>query len=238
MSFVHSKASRVLVNDTHLTGTIRGYSLGHTRQLADVTSPLDDGHRWLPGLLGGSLSLQGLFDSTAGSVHTKASAAVGVDNGLLVTVLPDGFTIGQPAFIAVTDLEGYTVDATVSDAVSVQIDGAPDDGVDWGVSQHAHGAETATGNSTSVDGTAATTGGGVASLHVTAASGTTPSATVKVQHSTDNSAWVDLITFTAATTATSERKTVTGTVNRYTRETRTISGTTPSFTYAVAFARR
>lgn len=238
MAFVHSKNSRVLVNDGHLSGTINGYTVGHSRQLSDVTTVLDDGARWLPGLLGGSLALRGLFDSAAGSVHAKVSAAVGVDNGLLVTVLPDGFTIGKPAFIAVTDLEGYTVDASVAEAVTVAVDAAPDDGVDWGVCQHAHGAETATGNSTSVDATASTTGGGVASLHVTTVSGTTPSNTVKIQHSTDNSAWVDLITFTAATAATSERKTVTGTVNRYTRETHTISGTTPNFTYAAAFARR
>ncbi|HEX6969860.1 MAG TPA: hypothetical protein VF174_13770 [Micromonosporaceae bacterium] len=238
MSFVHAKNSRVLVNDAHLSGTINGYTLGHTRQLSDVTTVLDDGHRWVPGLLGGSMALRGLFDSAAGSVHETVSAAAGVDDGLLVTVMPDAFTIGRPAFIAVTDLEGYSVDASVSEAVTVQIDAQPDDGVDWGVSLHAHGAETATGNSASVDNAESTSGGGVASLHVTAVSGTTPSLTVKVQHSTDNSVWVDLITFTAATAASSERKTVTGTVNRYTRETHTISGTTPSFTYAVAFARR
>jgi len=50
--------------------------------------------------------------------------------------------------------------------------------------------------------------------------------------------WVDLITFSAATAATSQRRTVAGTVNRYVREQHTISGSTPSFTYAAAFARR
>lgn len=237
MTFVHSKSSRVLMNEDHLSGSITGYTVGHTRQMSETSVILDDGAKFIPGLLGGSVSIQGLFDSAAGNIHEEISAAVGTDNSLLVTVLPDGFTIGKPAFIAVTDIENYQVDASVSEAVTVAIDAMPDDGVDWGVSQHAHSADTATGNSTSVDNTAATTGGGVASLHVTAVSGTTPSNTVKIQHSADNSAWVDLITFTAATAATSERKTVTGTVNRYTRETHTISPGA-SFTYAAAFARR
>jgi hypothetical protein len=61
---------------------------------------------------------------------------------------------------------------------------------------------------------------------------------VKIQHSTDNVTFADLITFTQATDVTSQRISVTGTVNRYTRETRTIGGSsTPTFTYAVAFAR-
>jgi hypothetical protein len=47
----------------------------------------------------------------------------------------------------------------------------------------------------------------------------------KIQHSTDDSIWSDLITFTNVTaTPAKERLTVAGTINRYTRFIRTVSG--------------
>ena len=59
---------------------------------------------------------------------------------------------------------------------------------------------------------------------------------VKLQHSVDNSVWVDLITFTAAAAPTSETFEVAGTVNRYLRDQRTINASS-SLTYVSGFAR-
>jgi hypothetical protein len=98
-------------------------------------------------------------------------------------------------------------------------------------------ARTATGNGTSHDNGAATTNGAVAHQHVFAKSGTTPTLDQKIQHSSDNSTFVDLIAFSQKTAAGSERVAVTGAINRYTREAHTITGTTPSFTGAVSLAR-
>lgn len=93
---------------------------------------------------------------------------------------------------------------------------------------------TATVNNSSVDYGAQTTTGAVAILHVLASSGGTW--VLKVQDSSDNAAWADLITFSADGSAiTSEYGTVTGTVDRYSRfqATRT-SGTV---TCIVSFMR-
>jgi hypothetical protein len=78
--------------------------------------------------------------------------------------------------------------------------------------------------------------GGVAYLHVTAATALT-SATVKVQHSVDGTTWVDLITFAAVTARhTSQRAEFTGTVNRHVRAiVSALTGT--SVTVHVAFGR-
>ncbi|UBU11603.1 hypothetical protein [Nonomuraea gerenzanensis] len=239
MAFVHSKQGRVLVNDKHLSGRINGWTVAGERNLGETTTLLDDGARFIPGLRAGSINVTGLFDGEDGDIDETIQATDGALDGLLTTVLPDGFTIGKPAFIATSNLSSYTVESSVSDTVSLTVETTPNDGVDHGRVVHAHTAETATGNTaTSVDNGASSLNGGVASLHVTAASGTTPSLTVKVQHSVDGNTFVDLITFSAATAAGSQRRTVAGTVNRYVRETHTISGTTPSFTYAAAFARR
>lgn len=97
-----------------------------------------------------------------------------------------------------------------------------------------YGAKTATTTGTSHDNEAASTGGWSAILHVTASSGGTWE--FKLQHSTDDSSFADLATFTANGSAvTAEYKAAAGTVNRYVRllETRT-SGTV---TTSCAFAR-
>ncbi|MGI5288029.1 hypothetical protein ACQEVF_32455 [Nonomuraea polychroma] len=227
-----------MVNEKHLSGRINGWTVAGERTLGETTTLLDDGAKFVPGLRSGSLTINGLFDGATGDIDDEIQSSDGALDGLLASVMPDGFTIGKPAFIATTNLSSYAIESSVSDTVSLTVEATPNDGVDHGRVVHGHTAETATGNSASVDNAVSSTNGGVASVHVTAASGTTPSLTVKVQHSVDNSVWVDLITFAAATTATSERKTVSGTVNRYVRETHTITGTTPSFTYAAAFARR
>lgn len=234
---VHSKSSRVLVNEHSYSAKLNGIQLQWQRQMGESTAFADEGTKWVPGLVNASMTLEGRWESGT-TVHDELNAAVGTDNGLLVTAGPDGLAVGKPVYLSVGDISNYEVPASVSEVVGFTCEAQGDDGADWGASLHDLTAETATGNGTSVDNAASSANGGVATLHVTAASGTTPSATVKVQHSSDDSVWVDLITFTAATTSTSERKTVTGTVNRYVRGQWTISGTSPSFTFVAAFARR
>ena len=70
-------------------------------------------------------------------------------------------------------------------------------------------------------------------IAVTAASGTTPSLTTKIQDSIDGVNWNDLTTFTAATAATNETKRVNAPFGDWIRSVSTITGTIPSFTYSV-----
>lgn len=237
MSFAHSKSSRIFVNERHASGQITGYTVTHNRQYGAGTTILDDGEKFVPGLMTGALALRGLFDS-AQYINTEVIAALGngVDNGLLVTVCPDATTLGQPAAFCPADPEGYEVAAAVAESVTFAVDTVPDAMVDMGFVLHDHTAETVDANGTSVDRTAGTTNGAAASLHVTAFSGLT-NAVIKVQHSTNDSIWSDLITFTTATAVTSEFKTVTGTVNRYVRVTTDVTGT-GSVTFLVAFGSR
>jgi hypothetical protein len=124
--------------------------------------------------------------------------------------------------------------------VSISAEFEVDGGVDDGVILHTGAETTSTVNSTSVDNGASSTNGAVANLHVVANT-RTASSTYKVQHSSDNSTWVDLITFTAVagTTKAKESKAVTtNPVNRYLRAQATLGGTTNSATYTIAIARR
>ena len=90
------------------------------------------------------------------------------------------------------------------------------------------------------DNSSSTSNGCGAYLLVTSVSGPSPTGDVKIQHSADNVTYVDLITFTQVTGATSEIKTVDSgtTINRYVRIYNTIGGSsTPTANVIVGFAR-
>lgn len=108
--------------------------------------------------------------------------------------------------------------------------------IDDGVILHPLTARTADLNHTTVDQLAGTSAGGAGYVQVTAYSGLT-NAVIKIQHSTDDSVWADLITFTTVTSApTAERKTASGSVNRYVRAAIDVTGT-GSVTFWVGFNR-
>lgn len=247
MAFVHGKSGKVMVNAYHLSADVRGWTATWKRDMADTTALQDNGMRCTPGLMEGNVNLDGHFDSTAGrliqvvtdAANSGAAGLGGVDNGLLVSILPEGDTIGLPAIFCASDLENFEVESEVDDRVSVSLEAAADTTVDFGVSLHALGAETADANHASVDNAASTANGGAGILHVTSVSAS-DSIVVKVQHSTDDAVWADLITFTSFAAVGSERKEVAAgtTVNRYVRATTDVTGTAVSISYQCNFARR
>jgi len=100
-------------------------------------------------------------------------------------------------------------------------------------------ARTTTGNGTGVQvGAVSATQRMYANLHVMSIAGTaTPTITVKVQSSVDNTfaSPTDRITFTAATTLSGQASSVLGAVtDTWWRAVWTISGTNPSFLFAVS----
>lgn len=235
MSRLHGKDGVILLNTLAVTSQINGWSFEHRRNYTMVACVGDSGERWDPGLLAGAVTLKGFTNTTAG-LYTQAVAANNVDNSLQATILPGTSAVGSLALMTVSDFGSYDIPAVVTDSVGLTVNGQPDNGVDMGVLLHVLGAETADGNSTSVDNTASSASGSVNFLHVTAFSGFT-SVVFKVQHSTDNSSWSDLATFTTVTALTKERVTTTGTVNRYLRGFWDVTGT-GSVTFAIAAARR
>ena len=237
----HGKNTSVLFNAFDLSNYFNQADVSVDQGTAEGTGfqPTGGARVFEVGLNGGTVSLSGFFNGSANGVDAKLSSTINPSADDVVTISPEGvLALGKFCKLLASQTTQYQVSSPLDGLVTVSGSLQANSGISSGVILHPLGAETVTGNDTSIDQTAATSNGGVAHLHVTTVTGTTPSNTVIVQHSTDNSTFADLITFTAATVATQERKTVTGTVNRYVRTKRTMSGTTPSFTYAVGFARR
>ena len=73
----------------------------------------------------------------------------------------------------------------------------------------------------------------IVTLDVSAASGTSPTLDVKLQHSPDGSIWSDLGTAFAQKTGVAREVKVFTQYHRYVKVVYTIAGTTPSFTFSV-----
>lgn len=241
MPFIHGKGASVLHGAYDLSSYLNDGSVATSVETAETTAFGSSAKTYITGLNDGTMSASGMFDGAANAVDEILTASIGSDTLSPVSFFPAGYANGARVSLLQAKTTSYNVSAPVGDVVSVTYDAQADGGIDHGVSLAALASISATTNSTSVDNSASTTNGGLAQLHVTANTWSA-NATIKVQHSSDNSTWADLATFTvvATTVKTSERVAVAAgtTVNRYLRAQNTLSTGTGSITYQVSFARR
>lgn len=235
--------AKILCDVTDLSSFLNQAGTDQDAQLLETTTFNAGNRTYLGGFKGGTVSLQGFWDGAAGAVDAILGAALGSAAAQVMTIAPDGLTVGKRLKLLSARETKYGTTTPVDGVVGVTADIQADGGIDAGVSLHALAAETATGSSASVDNAILSSNGGVAHLHVTvvtAVGGDTLD--VKVQHSTNDSTWVDLVTFTQLTTATTKERVVVAagtTVNRYLRANWTKGGAgSPSYTFAVGFGRR
>jgi len=247
MTFLPGYGVKVLANEVSVSTLVSGVAMTHSRGVSEVTTGgqviATAGASFVPGLMSGTMALRGPQDSVgATGLHAEIASAIGVHSALLLTALPGGDALGAPALFAMGDPTDWGIDASVSDAVGFTMSAAADESVEMGWVLHSLAAETADGNSASIDRGAApstpTTHGGAFGLHVTAFSGLT-SAALKVQHSPDNSAWADLASFVSVTAVGFQlvKLAPTVTVNRYLRCVTDVTGT-GSVTFLMTAAPR
>ncbi|HKJ93967.1 MAG TPA: hypothetical protein VJ957_12430, partial [Longimicrobiales bacterium] len=185
----------------------------------------------------GGISWTSYFDTAAGRAHAALS---GLATTATVLTYLRGQVLGNPAACLNARQVGYDPDRANDGSLTLKVEGAGDgDGLEWGL-QLTDGVrtDTAAADGTSHDGGASTAYGAQAYLQVTAFTGT--DVTVKVQHSTDNATWADLITFAQTTAAhTFGRSSVanTATVDRYVRAVTVTTGGFTSVSFAVVFCR-
>jgi len=153
----------------------------------------------------------GVEGNTIGLGFNGALGAIGVKYEVLVAAGTGGLTKANAT---------YQIDGTIEEGVILQ----------------AHQQQTIDWTNTSVDNAASSANGGSGFLEVSQFAGLTGFIGI-IEHSTDNSAWVTLITFANVTAApAAQRITVAGTVNRYVRFRGDVTGT-GTITAFAGFAR-
>jgi hypothetical protein len=238
-TFRHGKKTAVLFGDYNLSSYLNEASMSSSSETSETTAFGDDAKTYITSLKDATVSLSGMFEGEVND-STLNNALTNTDS-TLVTICTTGLVAGEPCFFGVTRSNSYEISSPVADVVTVTSDLQLDGGINAGkiIVGGASIAAGATVNSTSNDNSASSTNGLVANLHVTenTANGST---TIKLQHSSDNSTFADLITFTVASGGnnTSEQKSVSGTINRYLRGNAVDDGSTGAITYSLAISRR
>ena len=234
MAAIHGKNTAILVGQYDLSAYFNQVSISKDVQTVSVDTFGNSDHAYIAGLGSGSISLGGLFDSTASSGSDEVlSTALDGSQTVVSVSFPGASAIGQRATLHHARETSYPVRGSIDDAVRLNSGMTADGGIRAGVVLHHNNSESTGSNFASVDNSASTSNGAVAHLHVISFTGT--SASIKVTDSTDDAIFADLITFASVTGAGSERGTATGTVNRYARVE--LSGTFSEITFVVSFAR-
>jgi len=182
----------------------------------------------------GDLSWSGHFNDSAGQQHAILSALPRTDQ--IVSWLL-GTTVGDASANLTAKQLNYDLsrpaDGSLSHTVQTLGDGAP--GMEWMTLLTAGELQqTSAGSAASRDDAASSSAGAAAVLQMNLIAGT--SVTVVIEDSTNNSSWSTLISFTTVSDGsepTAERKTVSGTVNRYLRVTTTGTFSTGNFVVSI-----
>lgn len=248
--FSFGTAARVWLDGKQAACSLNDLTMNAELDEAETTTLCSTIKDYIPGLAEVTIEFEGLFDINTASPATTLDAWLDARFGTTfpMTFAPEGGgQIGDPAYFMNGFLQEYEIEATVDEAVSIKGTLRCSSALARGrVILSDNSPKTTTGNNGNgpsasvVDNGVATTNGGVAVLHVSALSGTTPSGTFRIQHSVDGTtAWTDLATFAAETAINGQYVTVAPgtTVNRYLRAAWVISGTTPSVSAEITFKR-
>jgi hypothetical protein len=238
MAFVASQASRLYVGLLQFSGYTKSYNLAYNSEMLDVTVLTSTSKEFIPGQESATFNVDMLLDNAATATSQFGILYTAKSTPQVVTAAPSGTARGAETWQLLSNELNFNTTAAVADVVGVTAAFQADGLIDPGVVIDPETAITADTNGTSVDNGAATSNGGVGHLHVTAFSGLTSNSVI-VEHSTNNSVWATLATFTLVTGASSERLVVAAgtTVNRYLRIRDDVTGT-GSCTRFVSFARR
>ena len=248
-TFSFGTAARVWLDGKQAACSLNEINMTAELDEAETTTLCSVIKDYIPGLAEVTIEMEGLFDVDSASPATTLDAWLDARFGTTfpMTFAPEGGgDIGDPAYFMNGFLQEYGIEATVDEAVSTEMTFRCSSALARGYVLHSDSAAvTATGDGGNgpgpgvVDNTTATTNGGVAVLHVSAVSGTTPTLVVKVQHSADGTTWADLATFPSQNSVNGEYLEVAAgtTVNRYLRAQWTVGGTTPSFNFELSLKR-
>jgi hypothetical protein len=236
-TFRHGKKTAVLLNSTDMSLYLNEATVSRDIETNDTTTFGSNSRSYITGLDDGTISLSGMFDSTANASDEVLEGRVLQENNTL-TVLPEGLIVGSRAILVNADMTAYEISAPVADVISIEAGFQADGGVRQGFVLAAT-TGTASGTASSVDFDSTLSNGAVFHLHVT--ENTYGSATTfKVQDSADNISFVDVVTFSpvGGSAVTSQRVIELSPVNRYMQAVSDIDGSTGSVSFSISAARR
>lgn len=238
-----AKGLTIYVNGVNLANALQQASAESQASPIDATVLSDTYRSYAQGFKNGMIKGNGVWDhdgTNLNKIHNILSSAFNNSTTVHYTSSLETFAIGGVAVMADCTEQKYAVNVQLDQLVMADFEMQSTTGIAYGKWYFNASVATTTTNGTSNDNAASTANGGLFQCHYQNTSATT--ITVKLQHSTDNSTWVDLSTITISSPgagsfgANSATVAAGTTVNRYTRVIVTTAGGTAIV--QAAFARR
>lgn len=232
--------ARIFAGGTDLTSASNQVELGCEVEDKDVTTFADGGWKAsIGGLASTTISASGFWEAGDGKVDGEMWTAVNGREPIPWTVCPDTAAVGELAYLTHGLTTSYAIGDAVGEAMPWEGEAAGSNLLVRGTVLHPPGAaRTADGDGDEVQvGALSASQKLVAVLHVLSVAGSTPSLTVEVESSADNTftSPTTQASFSAASGAGSQVVTVDGPVtDTYWRVTWDITGSNPSFLFVVA----
>jgi hypothetical protein len=240
MAFVHGSKGAFFFRHDDYSPVIQSVSLDINVSNHDTTVLGAEWKTNQAGIADATMSWEGLYEPAYDDTLYAVVSLPAADS--VATYCPGGRTAGSLARLVLVNDTALGTSGSADDLIAMTMAMAVDGAVQFGWLLHPFGEDTNTTTGTGLDGTASTSTGWTAHLHVSAVDG--GSWVIKLEDSADNSNWSDVTggAFTAATTSTSERiqsASTTTTLRRYVRYTATRTGGSAGngITFGLAFSR-
>ena len=257
MTFRHGKATALFLNGINATEYFNAGDFSHSIATAETTTWGNNDKTHIPGHKDATFTASGFFDGEIGRIDRTLWTLNGNQTPYPMTYCPDGGAIvGRNARLAALLNTDIANSSPISSATTLKLSGQVAGnaaGVGGGrFGQVLNG--TTQGGSSVITGTTVdsgiiggTTNGGFANIHMTLNSRSAGNS-VKVQHSTNGTVWVDLVEQVVPAGVavdasnpfgqpTAYQLAIAGTINRYVRALITPTAGTGAFVAVVALAR-
>lgn len=236
-----AKGLSVFMNGVPLGCALQSLEATANTEALDATTLCNTARKYQPGTKDGTASASGIwdYDSTdLNEIHDVFSAAYdgGGENVITATLAAIGVNVDAIMFNSVQT--SYNIEVQNNALIMCNADFQAVNGINYGKILFNAAVNNTTTNGTTVDGAASSANGGLFQVQVQNPSQLAGS--IKLQHSTDGSTWVDVsggsITLTSANKYDGKYVEVTGTIQRYVRAV--AAATSGEITFVAAFARR
>lgn len=231
-----------LANGYDLAVALTGFTFTADGEELDATTVSSTGafRSYVQGFKSGSLQGTGIFDSDetdADRIHDVLSAAYTSGTAQNVTASRGAVTVGAPAIMMDGSVMTYDIPHDTGALIMANATWRANASIKFGRWLMYAAQAEGTDNGTSVDNAASSANGGFLQVHLHNDDAT--DVDVKLQHSTNDTDWVDVtggVVSDLSATRASGSASVSGTINRYTRVVATVTGG-DTFLISAAFAR-
>lgn len=228
-------------NGYSLADALKSFSIEADSDEVDATVLANDFRSYEQGFKSGTLNASGIFDhdeDLLNKIHDVFSAALTAGNVLNVLASFGDITLGAAALILKAVETKYSVDIPLGQLIMSNAVFRAEDNIDFGRFLISEQIDEGSIDGDSIDNGAASSNGGI--LQVQLQNDDATDVDVLIQHSVDDSTWVDLISVEDLSDAHDSGFAVVApgtTVNRHLRAVVTVTGGN-TFLVSAAFARR